>query len=268
MLKLSGGTNKVPPLLANLFVILASICLLGWMQASAQTSSPTITYHLDSLTTVKDLRNQYTHDQILLLQKLNRRDLDHLLRLKTMVVPDQWYYNELYYSPLPDTYAWAMQYPKALVVYVPDQVFGAYENGRLVRWGPVSSGRKGVYTPTGRFNLKWKARIHTSTDNDEWLMPWYFNFINYRGLGFHQYELPGYPASHACIRLLEEDAVWIFGWGDQWVLNPKDKTIAKLGTPVLVLGEFQFGVKAPWRNLEHLGPRLALPSDPVSIPAP
>jgi len=37
--------------------------------------------------------------------------------------------------------------------------------------------------------------------------------MNKRGHSFHQYELPGHPASHGCIRLLERDATWIYDWG-------------------------------------------------------
>jgi hypothetical protein len=62
--------------------------------------------------------------------------------------------------------------------------------------------------------------------------------------------------------------VWLFDWGEQWVLNPKDKTVVKLGTSVLVLGEFQFGVKAPWRNVANLGSRILLPADPITVPVP
>jgi hypothetical protein len=229
---------------------------------AAQTPYPPITYHLAPVQGIKALRTRYSSQELIILQKLNRRDLDHLLRLKEMVVPDQWYYNELAYSPLPDTWSWAEQYPKAIIVHQPDQVFGAYENGRLVRWGPVSTGRKAAPTPTGLYNLKWKAKVHISTDNDEWRLPWYFNFINFRGLGFHQYELPGYPASHACIRLLEGDALWIYGWGEQWTLDAKRETLVQLGTPVLILGQYDFNAQPPWRSIEYLIHRIVLPAIP------
>ena len=40
----------------------------------------------------------------------------------------------------------------------------------------------------------------------EWQLNWYFNFHNFRGLAFHEFDLPGVPASHACVRLLARDA--------------------------------------------------------------
>jgi hypothetical protein len=42
-------------------------------------------------------------------------------------------------------------------------------------------------------------------------MPWY-QFSNDRGFGVHQYDLPGRPASHGCVRMLERDAKWVYEW--------------------------------------------------------
>jgi hypothetical protein len=66
---------------------------------------------------------------------------------------------------LPDSWAWAATHAKALLVHQPMQVFGAYELGRLVRWGPVSTGRAETATPRGLFHLTWKAKARRSTDN-------------------------------------------------------------------------------------------------------
>ena len=41
-------------------------------------------------------------------------------------------------------------------------------------------------------------------------MNWCFNFHNLRGLAFHEYSLLGRPASPACVRLLERDAMWLY----------------------------------------------------------
>jgi len=37
-------------------------------------------------------------------------------------------------------------------------------------------------------------------------------------VSFHKFDLPGYPASHGCVRLPEEDAKWIYDWADHWTL--------------------------------------------------
>jgi hypothetical protein len=159
-----------------------------------------ITYRLEPVLAAS-FSKTYTPAQAALLEKLNRRDVEHLLRLKEMIVPSEWRAGdaeELDYSPLPAAWPWAESHAKAIVVSQPAQVFGAYEAGRLVRWGPVSSGRKETATPPGVYSLTWKTRSRRSTDNQDWLLEWYFNFINRRGISFHKFELPGYAASHAC----------------------------------------------------------------------
>lgn len=86
-----------------------------------------------------------------------------------------------------------------------------------------------------------------STANPGWVLPWYFNFANTEGRAFHAYELPGLPASHGCIRLLDRDAQWLFDWGRAW-LDASETSVVETGTPVLILGAFQFGVVPPWHS--------------------
>jgi hypothetical protein len=222
------------------------------------------TYRIEKLTGGdKALRERFSPEQLALLEKLNRRDLEHLGRADQIVVPEDLSLDELLYSPLPLAYAWAEPHPKALVVHQASQVFGAYENGRLVRWGPVSSGRKSRPTPTGLFHLNWRSPGRHSTDDEDWYMPWYYNFDNRRGLAFHQLELPGRPASHACVRLLERDARWLYDWGEGWVLDERRWNVVDPGTPVLILGEYDFGAPPPWLSLEWLARGVELPEDSV-----
>ena len=217
----------------------------------------------------RELREQFTPPQIDILEKLNRRDRERLIRedppVPGLVVPAAWQTDELAYSPLPRDWTAASAHPKYLVVHQPMQVFGAYESGRLVRWGPVSSGRKETPTPSGSFHLTWRSRKRTSTDNDAWILEWYFNFINSRGISFHQFDLPGYAASHACVRLLQRDAQWIYAWGDQWTLSADRRTVEVPGTPVLIIGAFGHGETPPWTSLASLAAPLELPAD---VPAP
>jgi hypothetical protein len=86
-----------------------------------------------------------------------------------------------------------------------------------------------------------------STFDDEWNLRWNFNIENKLGVGFHQYSLPGYPASHSCLRLQEEDAKYLYTWADQWKLD-KD-TITLKGTPVIVFGTYDFDAAKPWLKL-------------------
>jgi len=200
-----------------------------------------------------------------LLEKLNRADAAHLGRLGVLVVPDEPLADELLASPLPLAWGWAANLPKAIVVDQPAQVFGAYECGRLVRWGPVSSGRERRPTPAGLFHLNWRSPGRASTEDPTWYMTWYFNFDDRRGLALHQLELPGRPASHACVRLLERDARWIYGWGERRRLDPERRRVLAPGTTVLVRGAYGFGAPPPWRSLEWLAHGVDLPED---LPAP
>jgi hypothetical protein len=229
-----------------------------------------VRYRIEALPrTPAELKARFTGQQIDLLEKLNRRDREHLTRadppVPGLVVPLEWLEDELEYSPLPINWPGAEQYPKVIVVDQPSQAFGAYEGGRLVRWGPVSTGRKETPTPSGSFNLTWKSKSRYSTDNEAWLLEWYFNFVNARGISFHQFDLPGYPASHACVRLLQRDAQWLYAWGEQWVLDDSGRNVIQPGTPVLVLGTYAFGSPPPWTSLEWLARGVALP-DALDVP--
>ena len=218
--------------------------------------------------TAAELAKRFTPEQIDVLEKLNRRDREHLLRpdppTPGIVVPLVWESGELAYAPFPLEWAAAAEFPKYLVVHQPMQVFAAYEFGKLVRWGPVSTGRKETATPPGSYNLTWRSRSRRSTDNDAWLLEWYFNFINERGISFHQFELPGYAASHACVRLLKRDAQWVYGWGEQWKLSADKRQVEVPGTPVLIMGDFGHGKPGPWTSLTALPFSIELPP----LPAP
>lgn len=215
----------------------------------------------------KSLRG-YAPERLALLEKLNRADRAHLDRLPALVLPGAWDLDELQYSPLPRTWEASRAHSKLFVILLSGQVFAAYEHGALVRWGPVSSGFRADPTPSGLFHLNWKSRGRHSTVDPEWYMRWYFNFENRQGRALHAYTMPGYPASHGCLRLLERDAIWLYEWGDSWQLAPGGREILREGTPVLILGRYEFEQPPPWRSLEWLGRGIELPDAlPLSAPA-
>jgi hypothetical protein len=206
------------------------------------------------------LKERYNDDQLALLEKLNRADRAHLERLSHLVVPVAWSTDELVYSPLPTRYEPGVQWPTYLVVHLPGQVFGAYEHGALVRWGPLSSGARSHQTPAGLFALNWRSSGRASTIDPDWFMRWYFNFGNRDGIAFHAYSLPGLPASHGCVRLLERDAQWLYEWGAPWTLDSTRAQVLRAGTPVFVVGRYDFDAAPPWRSLSWLTRRLELPA--------
>jgi lipoprotein-anchoring transpeptidase ErfK/SrfK len=205
------------------------------------------------------LQQRFTEAQVALLEKLNRADVGHLGQLPELVVPKSWG-SELSYSILPLRYVSSDAWPTFLVVHLPGQLFGAYEFGRLVRWGPVSSGSRSNPTSAGTFALNWRSTGRASTVDPDWFMRWYFNFGNREGLAFHAYALPGHPASHGCIRLLERDAQWLFEWGQTWELDPTATRVSTPGTPEFIVGRYDFDASPPWRSLRWLSRTVELPS--------
>jgi lipoprotein-anchoring transpeptidase ErfK/SrfK len=238
-----------------------------FLSVKAAAQAPQGAYRIEAAPkTAAEFQARFTAAQIEVLEMLNRRDRVHLLRIDPaapgLLVPVAWSEAVLTYSPFPQTWPAAEPSAKAIVVHQAMQAFGAYENGRLVRWGPVSTGRKETPTPKGAFNLTWRARKRRSTDNADWLLEWYFNFVNARGVSFHLFDLPGYPASHACVRLLFPDAQWLYGWGDQWSLADDRRTVTVPGTPVLILDTYPFGAPPAWLSLDSLATPIALPAFP------
>lgn len=207
---------------------------------------------------LRELAARFTPNELQVLEKLNRTDLKHLPRLDRIVVPSEWRH-DIGHSPFPATYPAATATPKLLIVDQPSQVFAAYEHGRLVHWGPTSTGRQAKPTPSGRYDLNWRARTRTSTLSGEWRLNWYFNFQNFRGLAFHEFDLPGMPASHACVRLLARDAMWVYKWGESWVLDAAGHLVQP-GTPVVIIGQYAFGAEKPWLSPDYWTRPIVLPA--------
>ena len=187
---------------------------------------------------------------------INRIDQDSLKSGMTIIIPKnindikQWQY-------MPNRISAAESIPKLIIVSQPIQAFGVYENGLLVHSGPVSSGKELSQTPSGLFFVNWKGEKVTSTFDDEWILKWNMNIDNYAGISMHQYSLPGYPASHSCVRMTEADAHWLYNWTDQWTWQ--NGNIAVQGTPVVVYGNYNFYGPKPW---------TLLPENPKSTDTP
>lgn len=190
--------------------------------------------------------------------KLNRVDLAHARR-RNLIVPDS-LLSELEYAPFPGQLRELAEIPKFITVSRRVQAFAAYEYGRLVRWGPTSTGKASTPTDSGLFFTNWKSRTAISTDDPSWILDWYVNIIALKGVAFHQYDLPGKPASHGCVRLLEEDARWLYGWADQWVPG-RGSHVKVYGTPVLIFGEYPYGQPAPWLGLTTGDPAATVSAD-------
>ena len=211
-----------------------------------------ITYRLDSIQTaaeVDSFENRFSEDSRKHIFALNRMDAYRLNAGDQLIIPDTLTGNFLDYSPFPEEMKIFDSIPKAVVINRRIQGFGLYEKGKLIRWGPVSSGKESTPTPAGLHYGNFKAKDKVSTVNSDWLLPYYFNFMNFEGVGVHQYSMPGYPASHACVRLRMDDAVFIYDWAEQWQLNDNQRKILRNGTPFMVVGDYSFDKPKPWLQL-------------------
>ncbi|MBS7255919.1 L,D-transpeptidase [Flavobacterium branchiicola] len=202
--------------------------------------------------------NEADSSKMDIVYALNRTDKANFKKLDSVVIPADFSGDLVYYLPFPLHVSALEEVSKIIIFSYPTQTFAAYENGELVYTGPTNMGRKKDPTPTGLFFTNWKAEKTTSTFNDEWDLKWNFNIENKLGVGFHQYDLPGYPASHSCLRLQEKDAKYLYTFADEWILKDKENVKVK-GTPVVVFGSYNFNSSKPW---------LQLAKDPKSLNIP
>jgi hypothetical protein len=225
-------------------------------------------YRLGGARDLQVLRDSVGPGAVTTILKLNRIDLAHARAGDTLLVPED-VGPEMEYAPFPGALSALDSVPRLIAVSQRVQAFGAYEHGKLVLWGPTSTGKAGTPTPNGLYFTNWKRKQTVSTDNEEWVLKWYFNFENQRGISFHEYELPGYPASHSCVRLLAVDAEWIYSWARQWRPSKDGRTIEAYGTPVEVFGKYDRKHPRPWRRLvEDPGAARVPASELDSVLAP
>lgn len=163
--------------------------------------------------------NQETQD---LMRRINRMNIS-LKQGMVLAVPKQLDRLSIYdISPFPRYIESTGE--KGIYISQKNQAWGAYdEQGELVWWGPISSGigecaaPGGCTTPAGLFRIIRKQDaecISTAFPRREEgesggaEMPYCMHF--FRGYALHgSEELPGYRASHGCVRLFTEDARWL-----------------------------------------------------------
>jgi hypothetical protein len=201
------------------------------------------------------LKRKYDTNQLNVIYALNRVDKEHAAHIDTMIIPDTVLTDIMPYSPFPQQLSFLNGVNKIIFFSYPDEAFAAYENGKLVRWGTVNMGRKKDPTPTGLTFVNWKKEVDTSSVKDEWILKWNVNIFNKQGVGFHEYAMPGYPASHSCLRLDDTDAHYLYNWVDEWVAKGEDE-VSAYGTPVVILGKYPFDSRKPW---------LSLPQNPHAL---
>lgn len=96
-----------------------------------------------------------------------------------------------------------------LVVSLDEQEIDVYRGKTLIDTSPISSGKKGLETPMGVYSILQKNRHHRSNIYSNAPMP-YMQRITWSGIALHEGRLPGYAASHGCIRLPRKFAKRLF----------------------------------------------------------
>ncbi len=125
--------------------------------------------------------------------------------------------------------------PLVIAVSVERQRVKVYDSNGLFAEAPVSTGTKSHPTPMGVFSIIQKNRHHVSNLYGA-SMP-YMQRITWSGVAMHTGPLPGYAASHGCIRLPNEFAARLWTWtrmGTRVIVAPGDVSPANFSHPRLV----------------------------------
>ncbi|HYA28006.1 MAG TPA: L,D-transpeptidase family protein, partial [Acidobacteriota bacterium] len=140
-----------------------------------------------------------------------------------------------------------MKGPLQIVISIADQRISLYGSGGLIARSSVSTGIEGHPTPLGVFSVISKQRWHRSNIYSAAPMP-YMQRITWSGIALHAGVLPGYPASHGCIRLTNDFAIRL------WHLT-------KRGTRVIIAHD-------DVRPVEISNPHLFVPKPKVTSGSP
>ncbi|MEZ5844872.1 MAG: L,D-transpeptidase family protein [Hyphomicrobiaceae bacterium] len=141
----------------------------------------------------------------------------------------------------PGSFTWNPERaPEGAVVVIcslPEQLVHIYRGGIEIGVSTCSTGRPGHRTPTGVFAILEKQRHHVSSIYKGAQMP-NMERLTWGGIALHAGNLPGYPASHGCVRLPMQFSRLLFG-------------VTHLGTVVIIADE-----RTQPFNVVHPGPLL------------
>jgi hypothetical protein len=138
----------------------------------------------------------------------------------------------------PGDFLWAPEAapegPVLIIVSLKKQRAYVYRNGIPIGITTVSTGKPGLETPTGVFTILQKEEEHTSNLYDNAPMP-LMQRLTWSGVAMHAGHLPGYPASHGCIRLPQAFAKLLYD-------------VTKLGMTVVITDQDNVPRIAPTPN--------------------
>lgn len=165
-------------------------------------------------------------------------------------------------------FVWAPQVapegPMLIIVNLATQRAVVFRNGVPFAATTVSTGRPGRETPTGIFTVLQKEVVHHSKTYDNAPMP-FMQRLTWKGIALHAGNLPGYPASHGCVRLPAKFAQLLYGetsLGMTVVIADREAPLLIAPTPDLAASGAQRG--APSAGRFDWTPDKS-PTGPVSV---
>lgn len=126
--------------------------------------------------------------------------------------------------------------PVVIAISIENQQMKVYDQNGLFAESPVSTGMRGHSTPTGVFSVIQKNKYHRSNIYSGAPMP-YMQRLTWSGIAMHAGALPGYPASHGCIRMPMNFAMRMWGWtrmGARVIVTPGEVSPSDISHPLLI----------------------------------
>ena len=128
------------------------------------------------------------------------------------------------------------QGPLIIAISIDQQKVRVYDANGFFAESPISTGMKGHPTPMGVFSIIQKHKLHHSNIYSGAPMP-FMQRITWSGVAMHAGVLPGYPASHGCIRMPMAFAQKMWNWtkmGARVIVTPGEMSPANFSHPLLV----------------------------------
>jgi len=168
--------------------------------------------------------------------------------------------------------------PLMAIVSLGNQRITIYDADGWILRAPVSSGQSGYETPAGVYSVLQKEAEHYSNLYDDASMP-FMQRITWSGIALHAGLLPGYPASHGCVRMPYEFAERLFDMtkiGMRVIVARGDVRPLEIDHPVLFRPKpvrADIGLKAPTERWdatreEALAPTPGAAPSEADAPAP
>src|SRR5215468_10205390 len=139
--------------------------------------------------------------------------------------------------------------PIMAIVSIGSQQVTFYDADGSILRAPVSTGTTGRETPAGVFAIIEKQKDHHSTLYDDAWMP-NMQRITWNGIALHGGPLPGYAASHGCVRMPYDFAEKLFDKtriGMRVIISPNDAAPVEFSHPALFVPNAEALAAAPAR---------------------